>query len=419
MENEEHPKAAHDAREHDNLSPVGTTKTHRHVSFRAAVAVAVSASIILSFCTYLYGSSNSSDAPGGLLQIAGTNSGQPASAAMSEDSARGFHFGGRALLVPAMSLQGEAGSALAWLFDTEGVDLDEFLRNLAKEFDISGEIVKDEWQQTIGSVNGLSASAWVTLDSYGYFGAYDPRRSPWNCIAGGSPVPADAQPGSISESTLAPATPCNLTSGTAPTEDSARQKVRKLLQQLGFDLEEGITTTARNERTVTVSHTLTLDGYQLPWSINAEVSSDGIFSLNGTLARPRPLPNYPVVNAITAAKRSLDPRWSTLGPIPVWDPNLSATIEPMPMTRAETEAQTSRPGATPPATSAITIEDGRPVLDVPVHEVNVVSAKMSLGQFNLANGSVALLPAWEFLGTDGTRWSMLAIEDRYINFTKP
>lgn len=422
----------------ESSTDIHSSAARRYWSWqRAFVAVAIVA--LTSTLSYTVGSrneSNDSSTPP-LKQVAGLrNPSMPATEAAT-DAKMAYFYGGRVILVPAETLRGQSGSAPAWTLTAEGVDRKRFITQLAEAIGATGDVRDESWQLGVGALDGSGPNAWVSTDSYGYFGAYHPARSPWTCrdaTKGGTeprPLPAEDDRASASDGTsgspagsssgstaepvpapaIAPDMACNPSTGSAPTADTARREARQFLEQVGIDLDNSTLNVTSNGVSATVLYTATLQGYQLPWSISVEVGSDGVFSANGLLATARSLPAYPIVDAVTAAKRSADPRWSTLGPTPIWEGNQNWRGGAVP------EMLPADDTASNPTTPPVTTRNGRPLLEAPVTEKVVISAEVSLGQFTLPDGSSILLPVWEFRAEDGSRWAMLAIEDDYVTFT--
>jgi hypothetical protein len=70
-----------------------------------------------------------------------------------------------------------------------------------------------------------------------------------------------------------------------------------------------------------------------------------------------------------------------------------------------------------PETTTVVLRNGRPALEAPLTNIVVKSAEVSLGHFSLPDGSSVLLPVWEYRGTDGSLWAMIAVEENYVIFT--
>jgi len=402
----------------------------RYWSWQTAFAV-MAIVALTSTLSYSVGSQNDSNElnSAALKQVAGLSNPLMPATETADAAKMAYFYSGRVILLPAETLRGQSGSAPAWTFTAEGVDRKRFITSLGEAIGAIGDVRDEVWQLGVGALDGSGPNAWVGTDSHGYFGAYHPARSPWTCAdttkrgAEQLPLPADAErdstvggasessAGSMTATATAPDMACSPSAASSPTADTARRVAHQFLEQVGINTDNFAVTVSPNDVSATVIYTATLQGYQLPWSISVEVGPDGVFSANGPLATTRPLPAYPIVDAVTAAKRSVDPRWSTLGPTPIWVGNQNWRGGTVPETFADADTAVS------PTTRPVTTRDGRPVLEAPVTEKVVTSAEISLGQFTLHDGSSVLLPVWEFQAEDGSRWAMLAVEDNYVTFT--
>jgi len=400
---------------------------------RRRVTVAVTAMFFLtSAISYSVGSRVNLQTPQmELKQISGIGNSSGAAAEMSSDARMGYFYSGRVVLTTLDTLKGSAGIAPAWSFTAEGVDRRAFLTNLADAIGLSGQIREESWQLGVGSLDGTGANAWVGTDSYGYFGAYDPARSPWSCAdITTKPISQPASEAEIVEPFSAPISTCNPVAGSAPSDEASRRVAREFLEKVGVNVSNSVVNVTTTDASTTVFYSSTLQGYQLPWSISVDIGAAGIFSVNGLLAIARPLPAYPIVDAVTAAKRSLDPRWSSLGPVQVWDGTQIGREGIMPATyvddtsaigaprrMSDISPTTSPSTGLPETTTTVVLRNGRPALEAPLTNIVVKSAEVSLGQFSLPDGSSVLLPVWEYRGADGSLWAMIAVEENYVIFT--
>jgi hypothetical protein len=53
----------------------------------------------------------------------------------------------------------------------------------------------------------------------------------------------------------------------------------------------------------------------------------------------------------------------------------------------------------------------------PVHEVEIVDARLGLATQWQADGSVVIVPAYAFTDTDGGTWSVIAVADDELDFS--
>lgn len=354
----------------------------------------------------------------------------PERAGAATDSA--MRYGGwQALLDTPEGMADTAGSGTGWKLSAANVDTSSFAARLAELLGVRGDSRTDDWSIQIGSTDGTGPSLWVSRDSMVSFGAYDPQRSPWTCPTPGSPgtgtvkpLPADTTSGSAPDGSPGrePAAAATCESlGKVPAADDAIENVKALFERAGVTTNRFTWTSSSDDRSVTVTATLIVDGHRTYNQLSAGVSSAGIFSLSGFAAEPVELGTYPTVGPVTAAKRSYDPRWSTLGPFQVWDTTI---IQPAAETTTSKTAP-SIPGAqtttdqSPQATQPARERDGLPVITATVNVVEVTSAAPGLGQFMLRDGTLVLIPTWVYETGDGQRWAMIAVDERHVEFVKP
>ena len=131
----------------------------------------------------------------------------------------------------------------------------------------------------------------------------------------------------------------------------------------------------------------------LAWEIGFDPAG-AVIRASGFSAGLEEVPGYPVVGARAAVERSGQSGWSAMGPTliaPGGEPVASAS-----------------PSASPPS--------DRPAMSVPVTQVTVTGADLALAQYGQPDGSVLFLPAYVLTGADGSRWSLLAVDQPYVQF---
>ena len=131
---------------------------------------------------------------------------------------------------------------------------------------------------------------------------------------------------------------------------------------------------------------------ELGWQVAFDPSG-AVVQASGFSAGLEEVPGYPVLGAASAIARSTSQPWSILGASPARVP--------------EAEPSPSAPPLTPLALPGIT---------VPVSKVTVTEATLGLAQYWLPDGGMLMLPSYELTGDDGSRWSLLAIEEPYVQF---
>ena len=124
-------------------------------------------------------------------------------------------------------------------------------------------------------------------------------------------------------------------------------------------------------------------------------------SAYGTLAPIVSLGEYAVVSEQEGFERLSDPRFGaqmTIMPLAMREQPAVATEEWVPPTE-------------PPATPT----DGTSV-SWPVNDVEIVSARLGLASQWQPDGSVLIVPAYEFTDSDGGAWSVIAVADAMLDF---
>ena len=132
-----------------------------------------------------------------------------------------------------------------------------------------------------------------------------------------------------------------------------------------------------------------------------EITHDGIVSAYGALADLVELGEYPVVSEQEAFERLSDPRFGaemTNLPIALREQAVDAATEWVPPTE---------PPAAPSAGSS---------LSWPVNDVEIVSARLGLASQWQPDGSVLVVPAYEFTDAAGGTWSVIAVADSKLDF---
>ena len=136
---------------------------------------------------------------------------------------------------------------------------------------------------------------------------------------------------------------------------------------------------------------------QLGWRMVFD--TDGaIVAASGFSSGFQAVPDYPVVGAATAVERSRQAPWTSIPASPISGPTDESDMG----------------GAPAPSASGI------PQVDLPMSEVDVLSAELGLAPYWQPDGSILLLPSYILTGADGSTWSLLAVADSSVRFiTQP
>jgi len=156
---------------------------------------------------------------------------------------------------------------------------------------------------------------------------------------------------------------------------------------------------------------------QLSWQLSFD--PDGaVVEASGFSAGLEQVPDYPVVGAATAVSRLGAAPWWTLAPTRVAGPAGTEDTAPPAEDSVPSASASVAPSTSPapsPSASASTAAD-RPSLVVPVADVTVIDAELGLAQYWQPDGSVLMLPSYTVTGEDGSTWSVLAVDDAYVQF---
>ncbi|QAY73528.1 hypothetical protein ET445_09445 [Agromyces protaetiae] len=305
----------------------------------------------------------------------------------------GGFFGGRNTF-RASGLSTEAGNAQGYTFDARGASNPETIGQVAHTLGLEGTPELKDGGWVLGPQDGSSPSLWASLDGTLSFSYNNPQLNPWKCAADGS----SCEP-----------------SGALPSEQAAIDALRSLIAATGRDAAtyefasqtyEGAVTRAAQAYPV-------VDGQRLDVSWYLELAEGGVVSASGQLAAIVPLGEYPVVSAQEAFERLSDPRFGA-----------QAGIMPM-AARADTtggaiaESLEVAPDApvewTPPTEPPATPTAGI-ALSWPVNDVEIVSARLGLASQWQPDGSVLIVPAYEFTDASGGTWSVIAVADSKLDF---
>ncbi|GAA2028518.1 hypothetical protein GCM10009819_10200 [Agromyces tropicus] len=299
------------------------------------------------------------------------------------DAALTVPYGSGRTHFTSSGLSTDAGTATAYAFDPRAGSVEDRVAAVAVALGIEGTPVLADGGWTVGPQDGTAPALWVSLDGTLSFSYSDPRISPWLCEQG--------------DDVCAP-------SGDLPGEDAAIDALRSLIASSGRDAEGYEYTSETWDGAVTRNAQAwpVVDGQRVdqPWTI--ELAEDGIVSAYGPLADLVPLGDYAVVSEQAAFERLSDPRFGA-----------QVIAYPLAAREAVTDDVTEWvPPTEPPAAPAA----GTPVA-WPVTEVEIVDARLGLGSQWQPDGSVLVVPAYEFTDSAGGTWSMIAVDDAQLDFS--
>lgn len=278
---------------------------------------------------------------------------------------------------------GSAGAAAqAYAFDPNAAPIPDRVAPLAAALGIVSPAELGDGGWTAGPPDGSAPSVTVSLDGMLSFYYQNPQTNPWLCADG-----AEA---------------CQPT-GQAPSEDAAIGALRSILVAAGRDpgMYEFTSHVWEGSPTRTAEARPVVDGQRLDQAWSVEVAEAGVFSANGAVADVIKLGEYPVVSEQEAFERLSDPRFGG-----------AMTILPMNSRESADAPDEWVPPTEPPATPRAGAS-----LSWPVNEVRIVSARLGLASQWQPDGSVLVLPAYEFTDANGGVWSVVAVDDSMLDFS--
>jgi hypothetical protein len=291
-----------------------------------------------------------------------------------------------------------SGSASGYGYDARAASNAETIGALAAALGVNGTPELKDGAWTVGPQDGSAPSLYVGLDGMLSFSYSDPLLNPWNCAK------TDADGGDVSIE------PCEPATVALPSESAAIDALRSLISSVGRDAGAFEYTSETWEGAVTRSAQAwpVLDGQRVDQAWSLELTDGGVVSASGALAEVVSLGDYPVVSEQDAFERLSDPRFG-------------AQVIAMPLAAREQaavdapDASTASPEWTPPTEPPATPSDGASVA-WPVNDVEIVGARLGLASQWQPDGSVLIVPAYEFTDAAGGTWSVIAVADSKLDF---
>ena len=277
------------------------------------------------------------------------------------------------------------GTALAYTYDARAVSSAETVTALAAALGVDGtaELMNGSW--TVGPQDGSAPYVSISLDGTLGFSYWNPQIDPWKCVEG-----ADV------------AVPCE-PAGELPTEAAAIDALRSLIVSVGRDPGSFEFTSETWEGAVTrmAQAWPVVDGQRIDQSWSLELTDTGVSSASGALAPIVSLGEYAVVSEQEGFERLSDPRFGAQMTI------MPLAMREQPAVAAEEWVPPTEPPATPTEGTSISW---------PVNDVEIVSARLGLASQWQPDGSVLIVPAYEFTDADGGAWSVIAVADSMLDF---
>ena len=285
----------------------------------------------------------------------------------------------------ASGLSTEEGTATAYAYDARSASNAETVGALAVALGLQGQPELKDGGWVVGLQDGTEASLWVGLDGTLSFSYWDPQLNPWQCAPD--------------------ATVCEPT-GTPPGEAAAIDALRSLISSTGRDpgAFEFASEVYEGSPTRTAQAWPLIDGQRTDQGWYLELAEDGIVNASGSLAETVQLGDYPIVSEQEAFERLSDPRFG-------------AQVTAIPFAAQEAKAaDADQPVEWVPPTEPPAIPSDGTALSWPVNDVEIVDARLGLATHWQPDGSVLLVPAYEFTDAAGGTWSVIAVADAKLDF---
>lgn len=282
-------------------------------------------------------------------------------------------------------LSSTAGTSAAYTFDARAASSADTVAALAAALGVAGTPEKKDGSWQVGPQDGTAPSLLVGLDGTLNFYFSNPQINPWACDSGAEATEPCAPP------------------TTLPSEDTAKDALRSLITAAGRDpgTFEFTSDTWDGSFTRMAQAWPVVDGRRIDQAWSVELTDAGVYSASGALAGLVSIGDYAIVSEKEGFERLSDPRFG-------------ASMTAMPMsTREVSDAGTTEwvPPTEPPATPTAGTS-----LSWPVNSVKIVSARLGLASQWQPNGSVLVVPAYEFTDADGGTWSVVAVADSLLDF---
>lgn len=425
---------------------VTTLASRRRTRWLQAAAVAAGVALVGSG-GYALGSQDDATVAADAITLGGAAAPEAASADSAAGSATDMRiapgFGLRAVFT-ASGLSDDAGTGRSWALDAAAVFSAETAARVASVLGVAGEPTLQWGSWTVGPQDGTGPTVSVQPDGTASISYYDPTRDPWSCAASSSdetgggastssgaaadPDAAPAEPGAAETSggaaeqpgatTIDPAPPsatlpaCEPALGDAPAGDAAVAATRDVLGSLGVDpgmFEYEVGDSGGDSRATSVSAFAVVDGQRTGLSWSVTLVGEGVQSLFGSLAPLVELGEYPVVGAATAVGRLNDPRFGagSGGVMPL-------AREAVADTATEVAPDTTAVAPSEDPTVPATVRPGS-TIPWPVQQVTITGARLGLTLLTQADGAAVLVPAYELTDSDGTAWSVIAVDESSLD----
>ncbi len=324
------------------------------------------------------------------------------------DSTYPTWFEGRAVF-RASGLSTERGTAEAYALDAREVATKESARRLAEALGVKGEPHWNYGAWMVGSEDGQGPTVWLSADGSAYFSYNDPRVDPWRCEVASGPAEGGGDSGSDGGDVDTMPEMCVTPAPTTLSGDDARKALRDVMTRIGLDVdayEIQVQPSSSDEPMRWATAYQIVDGKRTGVQFSASVADKGVAWVDGALAQPISIGEYPVISPTEAVERLGDPRFSGSS----WPIAYAEEQSPLDDPVDPGQEGPRAPPAPPSPGSSISW---------PVSEVVITEARLALSQHHQRDGSVLILPTYELSDAQGNAWSVIAVADEKIDFSAP
>jgi hypothetical protein len=209
-----------------------------------------------------------------------------------------------------------------------------------------------------------------------------------------------------------------------PDKATAETKAKDLLAKMGYDSSLYSFDTTADQWNATVTAYRLVGGQRSALVVTIGFGGEGAVQwASGTLAEPKPATEYPIVSVVDGIARLNDPsgRWIFLGGGPGGVRAMAADSAGAVATTAAAGTTSSGTAVTPnsavsapvPPVSAVPVSE--PSGTVPPADVHLTKVALGLTTLWAQDGTVWLLPAFVFTGTDGGQYTVIAVDEKYLD----
>ncbi len=231
-----------------------------------------------------------------------------------------------------------------------------------------------------------------------------------------APPPADTPPGDdvVAPDVVAPECPQPQPPAGVPTKDEALAKAKVLIASWGYAVDSYQFDDAyADEWSASVNASLTLDGMKAPIMLSVGFGENGAVTYaSGYLAEPQRGADYPTIGTAAGLERLKTQQDQYLGFGDVAVMKATDEVAPQPALGAPAIAPDIAPCQPGPAVDCAPI-------DIEPVTVTLNSVTADLTMVWAADNTIWLLPAYTFGSADGGLYTVMAVDDSFIQQPDP